>query len=108
VETFLSTKELNRDEPCRVELRFPHDGEAHELARKLTKIFHSCEFECEAVRELSSPARGVRVESHHDREHIAAMIYDAFESAGVRATFASNAKNPTDTIIVHLGRSDVI
>jgi hypothetical protein len=94
--------------PCKVELRFPHDDSARELAGKLTRIFESCSFECEAVRELSSPARGVRVESHADTEHIGAMIYDAFESAGVRATFTSHPKNPADTIIVHIGRHDVL
>jgi hypothetical protein len=94
--------------PRRVELRFPNDGEARNLAGKLTRIFQSCDFEVEAVRELSSPARGVRVESHVDAEHIAAMIYEAFESAGVRASFTSHPKHPSDTIIVHLGRSEVL
>jgi hypothetical protein len=94
--------------PCKVELRFPHDESARELACKLSRVFESCSFRCETIRELSSPAKGVRVESHSDSEHLAAMIYDAFESAGVRATFTSHQRNPIDTIIIHLGRADVL
>lgn len=107
-DTLGAARAFRESFPCRVELRFPHDEEARQLAGKLAQIFKSCDFECETVRELSSPARGVRVESHADTEHVAAMIYDAFESAGVRATFTSHPKNPSDTIIVHLGWADVI
>jgi hypothetical protein len=102
------TDSANCFSPFKVELRFPHDEESRELARKLTRIFESCSFQCQAVRELSSPARGVRVESHTDSKHVASLIYDAFESAGIRATVASHPKAPTDTVIVHLGRSDVL
>jgi hypothetical protein len=102
------SREKLRSGACKVELRFPHDGEARQLAGKLRRIFEACEFECETVRELSSPARGVRVETHFESEHIAAMIYDAFTSAGVRASFTTSWKNPADTVVVRLGREDAI
>jgi hypothetical protein len=90
----------------KVEIRMPVQVCSGDISKKLWLAFTSCGFDCEVVRSLSSPARGVVIEAHPDSKRAIGTIEEAFATAGIKTFQARSSALPLSHVIIHVGKRE--
>jgi hypothetical protein len=90
----------------KVEIRMPQEICSRDLSQKLWLAFTSCGFNCEVVRSLSSPARGVVIEAHPDSKRAIGTVEEAFATAGIKTFRTRSSSLPLSHVVIHVGKRE--